>query len=118
MGLELTDPDATLENVCIAFPASNSSRPSVSSASPGAAAHRDGQVVWHIPIFDASEGSGVLEFTASADAAMLLPATFEASQSGITRCPVEILECYHQARKDAISFACEKRVAYNLKIGA
>lgn len=115
--LELTDQDATLENVCIAFPASDSSRPSVSSASPGEAAHRDGQVVWHIPVFDASEGSGTLEFTANADTATLLPATFEATQSGITRCPMEILECYHQAGKDAISFACEKRVAYNLKIG-
>jgi len=43
--------------------------------------------------------------------------SFVATQSS-TKCPMDILECYHQSSKDALSFACEKRVAYELKIGA
>merc|ERR1712071_586758 len=116
--LELTDDNATLENVLICFPASASARPSVSSVSPGEAAYRDGRIMWHIPVFDKSEGSGTLEFTAAANTASLLPATFEAQQTGITRCPMEILECYHQESKEAIEFACEKKVSYELKIGS
>jgi len=116
--LELTDSNATLENVLICFPASASSRPSVASASPGEAGYKDGMVMWHIPVFDSSEGSGTLEFSASADSASLLPGKFEATQSGTTRCPMEILECYHQARSDAIDFACEKKVTYELNIGS
>jgi len=115
--LELTDQSAVLENVTISFPVSAGARPNVESASPGEAGFRDNQVIWYIPVFDASEGSGTLQFKANADAASMLPGLFEATQS-TTRCPMEILECYHQASKDAISFACEKRVQYELKIGA
>mmetsp|Transcript_70597 Transcript_70597/g.147867 ORF Transcript_70597/g.147867 Transcript_70597/m.147867 type:complete len:549 (-) Transcript_70597:70-1716(-) len=116
--LELTDDKVVLENVMISFPASAGSRPSVSSASPGEGSYRDGRVVWHIPVFDKGEGSGTLEFTAAADSASLLPGRFEALQTGTTRCPMEILECYHQTSKDAIDFACEKRVIYELEIGS
>jgi len=116
--LELTDDSVTLENVLICFPASASSRPTISSVSPGEAKYQDGKVMWHIPVFDKSEGSGTLEFTAAADAASLLPASFEATQTGSTRCPMEILECYHQERKDAIDYVCEKKVTYELKIGS
>merc|ERR1719221_806422 len=101
----------------ICFPVSGGARPQVASASPGEAAYKDGQVIWYIPVFDSSEGSGTLQFTANADTASMLPATFEATQS-TTRCPMDILECYHQSSKDAISFACEKRVTYELRIGA
>merc|ERR1719384_2164326 len=106
--LELTDETATLESVLVRFPAAASSRPSIASASPGEAACKDGHVLWYIPIFNSSDGSGTLQFTASADLASLLPASFEATQSA-TRCATEVLECYHQTSKDAISFACEKR---------
>mmetsp|Transcript_4813 Transcript_4813/g.14036 ORF Transcript_4813/g.14036 Transcript_4813/m.14036 type:complete len:321 (-) Transcript_4813:77-1039(-) len=116
--LELTDSTAALENVTITFPAPASSRPAIASASPGEAACTGAGVVWTIPVFDASEGNGTLEFSAAADAASLLPATFVATVGGATRCPMEILECYHQARKDAIDFVCEKRVWYEITVGA
>jgi len=116
--LELTDSKAVLENVVISFPASAAARPTVTSASPGEAEHSGSMVVWRIPTFDANDGSGTLEFTAAADAASLLPASFTAIVTGSTRCPMDILECYHQARKDAIDFVCEKRVLYDITIGA
>merc|ERR1712007_64290 len=113
---ELTDDSVSLENVFIRFPASNSSRPAISSASPGDAKYDAGssQVVWHIPCIDKSENAGTMEFTAGADQASLLPCTFQATRRGQTRCPMEILECYHQERKDAIDFACEKSSIYIL----
>lgn len=116
---ELTDESITLENVFIRFPASNSSRPAIASASPGDCVYDAGssEVVWHIPVIDKSENSGTLEFSATADQASLLPATFTATRRGQTRCPMEILECYHQERKDAIDFACEKNCTYILTIG-
>lgn len=115
--LELTDQSAVLENVTITFPVSGGARPQVDSASPGEAGFRNDQVVWYIPVFDASSGSGTLQFKANADTSSMLPATFEAIQT-TTRCPMQILECFHQESKDAISFACEKRVQYELKLGA
>jgi len=115
--LELTDESSALENVMISFPAPASSRPTVSSASPGEARLDDGMVVWHIPLFDSSERRGTLEFSAAVDATSLLPATFGAMATGTTRCPMEILECYHQVSKDAIAFACDKKVVYELSIG-
>lgn len=116
---ELTDDNVSLENVFIRFPASNSSRPAISSASPGDATYDAGasQVVWHIPCIDKSESAGTMEFSASADQASLLPATFTAIRRGQTKCQMEILECYHQEKKDAISFLCEKFTTYNLTIG-
>uniref|UniRef100_A0A6T1LR22 Coatomer subunit delta n=2 Tax=Alexandrium monilatum TaxID=311494 RepID=A0A6T1LR22_9DINO len=117
--LELTDDSVTLEDVHIRFPAAPSSRPSISSAEPGEAVYDPGtqQVHWQIPQVDKSENTGTLEFSASADTASLLPFTFEAVRRGQTRCPMEILECYHQARKDAISFALDKCSIYELRIG-
>jgi len=116
---ELTDDSVTLENVFIRFPASTSSRPAISSASPGDAAYDPGSnaVIWQIPIIDKNENSGTLEFTAAADQASLLPCTFQGTRRGQTRCPMEILECYHQERKDAIDFACDKSSTYILTIG-
>lgn len=115
--VELTDQNATLENVTICFPVSRSARPQVERASPGEATYKDGQVIWYIPVLDSSEGSGTLQFKASDDVASMLPVSFEAVQS-TTKCPMEIMECYHQAGKDAVNFACERKVTYALKIGA
>jgi len=115
--LELTDESAVLENVTISFPVSGGARPAVESASPGEAGFRDNQVIWYIPVFDASAGSGTLQFKANADMSSMLPARFEATQS-TTRCPMDILECYHQSSKDAITYSCNKVVTYELKIGA
>jgi len=115
--LELTDQSVVLENITIAFPVSGGARPEVESASPGEAGFRDNQVIWYIPVFDASEGNGTLQFKANADTSSMLPATFEATQS-TTRCPMDILECYHQASKDAITYSLNKVVSYELKIGA
>jgi len=115
---ELTDDSVTLENVIIRFPASQSSRPAIASASPGDAAYDGGSaVIWQIPIIDKNESSGTLEFTANADQASLLPCMFQGTRRGQTRCPMEILECYHQERKDAIDFACTKTSTYILTIG-
>lgn len=116
--LELTDGNANLENVLICFPAPASSRLEIASASLGDAEYKDGQLMWHIPVFGSSEGSGMLEFSASCDEASLLPAQFEATQTGTTNCPMDILKCYHQARNDVIDVACEKKVTYHLSIGS
>jgi len=115
--LELTDLSATLENVTICFPVSNNARPNVERVSLGEAAYKDGKVIWFVPVLDSSEGGGTLRFTASDDVASMLPATFEAAQS-IAKCPTEIMECYSQDSKEPVKFACEKRVTYELKIGA
>merc|ERR1712003_94892 len=56
---ELTNDAITLENVFIRFPASNQSRPAISSASPGDATYDAGssQVIWQIPVIDSNENS-------------------------------------------------------------
>ncbi|CAE8587504.1 unnamed protein product [Polarella glacialis] len=118
--LELTDMNVSLEEVYIRFPATASSRPIISSCSPGEAGYdaAAGQVVWRIPVLDKTEASGTLEFSASADSASLLPGSFEAVRRGQTKCPMDILECYHQERKDQISYTLEKVSVYALRIGA
>lgn len=118
--LELTDTNVALEDVYIRFPAAPSSRPNVTSASPGRAGYDAASqtVVWHIPVLDKNESSGNLEFTAAADSGSLLPGSFEATRRGQTKCPMDILECYHQERKDAIAYTCEKVCVYALKIGS
>merc|ERR1712217_577875 len=115
---ELTDDSVSLENCIIRFPAAPNCRPAISSASPGDAAYDgSGSVVWQIPIIDKNENSGTMEFSAAADQASLLPATFNAVRRGQTRCPMEILESYHLERKDAIDVAVEKFTTYSFTIG-
>lgn len=116
--LELTDMNVSLENVLISFPATASSKPSVSNCSPGKAEPKDGRIVWFILAFDKSEPNGTLEFTANADMASLLPGSFVGTQVGTTKCPMTILECYHQERKDPIEYLCDKKTTYELKIGS
>jgi len=117
--LELTNPAVVLEDIHVRFPCAPSSRPTVSSAEPGEAAFdpNAGEVHWYIPMLSESDGSGTLEFQAFTDSASLLPYTFEATRRGFTTCPVEILECYHQERKDAISYHLEKSTTYQLRCG-
>merc|ERR1719499_104063 len=115
--LELTDSVTSLENVTVCFPVSTCSQPNLADAWPGEATYRDGQVIWYIPSFGSNERRGTLQFTASTDLASMLPASFVATQSS-TRCPMDILECYHQESKNAIGVACERTVTYELKIGA
>eukprot|EP00931_Biecheleriopsis_adriatica_P034660 TRINITY_DN19_c0_g2_i1.p1 TRINITY_DN19_c0_g2~~TRINITY_DN19_c0_g2_i1.p1 ORF type:complete len:575 (-),score=126.81 TRINITY_DN19_c0_g2_i1:81-1664(-) len=117
--LELTDTSLTLEDVRICFPAGPSSRPQISSAEPGEASW-DGQreICWRIPVLDKSETNGTFEFFAASDAVSLMPFTFDAVRNGATKCPVEILECYHMEKKDTIAFACEKSCSYSFRIGA
>jgi len=118
--LELTDTSVTLEDVRICFPAAPQFRPTIQSAEPGEAVFDagSGQVVWHIPVLDSNEGNGTLEFSASTDQASLLPYTFTASRRGQTKCPMDILECYHQERSDKIDYAIEKASTYSLTVGA
>jgi hypothetical protein len=115
---ELQDDSAVLEDVHVRFPAPAGARPAISSFSPGEAAYDANaqQVHWVIPVIDKSENSGTLEFKAGADASQLLPGEFEAVRRDATRCPMDILECYHQERKDAISYSCTKSTVYSLKI--
>mmetsp|Transcript_19151 Transcript_19151/g.43554 ORF Transcript_19151/g.43554 Transcript_19151/m.43554 type:complete len:520 (-) Transcript_19151:91-1650(-) len=117
--LDLTDDGVVLEEVSICLPASQNSRPSIASVETGEANYNAAaqQVQWLIPLLDKDTNKGLLEFSACADAASLLPAKFMAVRRGATRCPMDILECYHQARKDPISYALEKSCVYDLTIG-
>eukprot|EP00929_Paragymnodinium_shiwhaense_P001251 TRINITY_DN101482_c0_g1_i1.p1 TRINITY_DN101482_c0_g1~~TRINITY_DN101482_c0_g1_i1.p1 ORF type:complete len:526 (+),score=161.86 TRINITY_DN101482_c0_g1_i1:118-1695(+) len=117
--LEMTDTSMTLQDVSIRFPCPPSARPNVTQVEPGEAAYdpSTGEVHWHIPVLDANEGNGTLEFSASTDTATLLPYTFDATRRGFTKCPMDILECYHQEKGDAISYLCEKSSSYSLKCG-
>ncbi|CAK0791857.1 unnamed protein product, partial [Prorocentrum cordatum] len=115
--LELTDTNIVLEDVVISFPAPANSRPSVSSASPGEFSYDGLRVHWTIPQLDSNESSGTMEFAAAADQASLVPGEFTAKWRGKTKCPMDILECYHMERKDAISYDLTKTSVYQLKIG-
>merc|ERR1712217_664910 len=112
---QLIDDSVRLENVNVAFPAAPHSRPSISSVGLGEASYDAGtcQVIWHIPLIDKSERTGTLEFTASTDQASLLPYTFSAKRCEQTKCPMDIIECYHQLSKDKIDFAIEKSYMYS-----
>jgi len=117
---ELTNNDICLEDVHITFPCPPSGRPSIVSAEPGEAVYDAGnhQVHWMIPSMDSGEGSsGTMEFTAAADTASLLPYQFVATRRGATKCPMEILECYHQEKKDAITYAESKSSTYIFTVG-
>jgi len=118
---EFTAKDIVLEDIHIVFPCPPSGRPSIVSAEPGEAVYDAGnqQVHWAIGQIDSSEGtSGTLEFTAAADTASLLPYTFTAVRRGQTKCPMEILECYHQERKDALTYHLNKSSTYIFTVGA
>mmetsp|Transcript_22613 Transcript_22613/g.52725 ORF Transcript_22613/g.52725 Transcript_22613/m.52725 type:complete len:526 (+) Transcript_22613:97-1674(+) len=116
---ELTDDSVSLEDVHVRFPAAPSARASIASAEPGEAWYDAAaqQVHWHIPVIDSSEGTGTLEFNAAADTASLMPYTFDAKRSGTTKCPMEITECYHQERKEAIEYSCTKTSVYSITVG-
>lgn len=117
---ELTANDICLEDIHISFPCPPSGRASIVSAEPGKAGYDAGnqQVVWVIPEINSSEGSsGTLEFTAAADQASLLPYQFVAHRRGACTCPMDILECYHQERKDAITYALSKTSTYVFTVG-
>jgi hypothetical protein len=118
---EMTANDICLEDVHITFPCPPSGRPAIASAEPGEAVYDAGnqQVHWHIPSIDSNDGSsGNLEFIAAADIASLTPYQFEAVRRDKTKCPMDILECYHQERKDAIPYALIKSSRYTFVIGA
>mmetsp|Transcript_57138 Transcript_57138/g.107750 ORF Transcript_57138/g.107750 Transcript_57138/m.107750 type:complete len:524 (+) Transcript_57138:132-1703(+) len=116
---ELTDDSVSLEDVKICFPAAPQSRPQIQSAEPGEAVYDPaGQVVWQIPVIDSSDNSGTLEFTASTDQASLLPYTFTAVRRAKTKCPMEIIGCYHQSSQEKIDFAIEKSSIYTFEVGA
>jgi len=118
---EMTASDICLEDVHIVFPCPPSGRPVIASVEPGEAVFDAGnqQVHWHIPTMDSKEGSsGTLEFTAAADTASLLPYQFTALRRNQCKCPMEILECYHQERKDPITYALSKSSTYTLTVGA
>jgi len=117
--LEMTDTSMTLQDVHIRFPCPPSARPNVSSVEPGEANYdtNTGEVHWYIPVLDANEGNGTLEFAASTDTASLLPYSFDAVRRGFTKCPMDILECYHQEKGDKIDYLCEKSSTYALKCG-
>jgi hypothetical protein len=118
---ELTDTNVALEDVHICFPCPPNARPAIASAEPGQAVYDAGnqQVHWAIPNIDAREGSsGTLEFAAAADTATLLPYEFVGTRRGSTKCPMEILECYHMSDKSSITYALEKTTTYSFVVGA
>jgi hypothetical protein len=118
--LELTDTNIALEDLHIVFPCPPNARPVIASAEPGQAVYDAGnqQVHWAIPSMDSNESSGTLEFTAAADTASLLPYEFSAVRRGATKCPIEIMECYHQADKTSINYAVDKKTQYLFTVGA
>jgi len=107
-----------LEDVHVRFPAGPSSKPIIASADPGEATYDAGaqQVHWYIPVLEQGSSAN-LDFTACADSTSLLPYTFEATRCGQTKCPMEILECYHQEKKDAIAFTLLQSSLYVVKGG-
>jgi len=107
-----------LEDVHVRFPAGPSSKPITASADPGEATYDAGaqQVHWYIPVLEQGSSAN-LDFTACADSTSLLPYTFEATRCGQTKCPMEILECYHQEKKDAIAFTLLQSSLYVVKGG-
>merc|ERR1712045_1091588 len=115
----LTDMDVALQDVHIRFPANPGHRPAVQSAEPGTAEYESGaaNVHWHIPVLDSTEANGNMEFTAACDASSLMPFTFQAVRKDQTKCPVNIIECYHQERGEQIGFVCNKACIYELTIG-
>jgi len=118
---ELTDNDISLEDVYVSFPCPTSGRPVISSFDAGKAAYdsQSQMIRWMIPSIDSKEcSSGMLEFTAAADKATLLPFQFTATRRNACKCPMEILECYHQERKEAISYTLNKSSTYCLTVGA
>jgi hypothetical protein len=118
---ELTDTNVALEDIHITFPCPPNARPAISSADPGQAVYDAGnqQVHWAISSIDAREGSsGTLEFSAAADTATLLPYEFVATRRGATKCPMDILECYHMTEKTSIPFALEKTTTYMFSVGS
>jgi hypothetical protein len=116
---DMTATDFSLEDVHITFPCPPSGRPSIVSAEPGEAVYDAGnhQVHWAIPTIEPGT-SGTFEFTAAADTASLLPYQFTAVRRGACKCPMDILECYHQERKDAITYDLTKNSTYIFTVGA
>jgi hypothetical protein len=113
--------DVVLEDIHIVFPCPPDARTFISSAEPGQATYDAGnqQVHWAIPNIDqAATSSGTLEFNTTADIASLLPYQFTAVRRGQTKCPMEVLECYHQSDKSSINFALEKTCTYTFTVGA
>jgi len=118
--IELTDESAVLEDVHIRFPAAPSAKAKVLNCEPGEASYDSSaqQVHWYIPHVDSDVAEGSFEFSASADTASLLPYTFQAVVRGSTKCPMDILECYHQAKNEPISYHCEKTSTYVFTVGS
>jgi len=118
---EFSAADIGLEDIHIVFPCPPDARACISSAEPGQAVYDaiNREVHWTIPIIDLREGScGTLEFNAMTDIASLFPYQFTAVRRGQTRCPVDVLECYHQSDRSSINFALEKKSTYILTVGA
>merc|ERR1712187_917660 len=116
--LELTNKAIVLEDVCIRFQVPLAARPNVLKVDLGKADFDEvsSEVRWLIPRLDSGEVSGNLDFTVACDAASLTY-IFEAARRGHTQCPMDILECYHQEKKDAIGFVVEKSSRYEFKCG-
>jgi hypothetical protein len=116
--LELVDKATVLEDVCVRFKIPFSTWPHMLSADPGQADFdaASSEVRWCIPLLNSGERFGNMAFTAACDMASLMY-IFEATRRGHTRCPMDILECYHQEKKDAIGFAVERSSMYRLACG-
>lgn len=118
---ELTASNICLEDIHFVFPCPPSGRPVIVNADPGQAVYdaNSQQVLWAIPSIDAKEGSvGTLEFIAEADVATLLPYHFQALRRGACMCTMEILECYHQERKEPVTYHLTQTSTYTFTVGA
>lgn len=116
---DLQDKSVVLENVVLQF-APSSAKATITNVDTGEAAYFSDkeQLVWKIPVIDADEPTGTLECSVAADQSAVLPITFEATRPNYTRCPMEVLECYHQEKKDPISYTFNKFSTYVFIVGS
>lgn len=117
---ELTDTNVCLQDIHVRFPCPPNAKPQIGQPDSGEAAYdpNSQQVHWYIPSIDKDEASGTFEFTASTDMSMMLPFTFDGVVQGRTVCPMQITECYHQARNEPIAYSAQVSTTYSFTIGA
>merc|ERR1711972_8245 len=103
--MELKNKNVVIEDICVRFPTSMNP-PSSMSTDMGEATFRDRQLLWRVPVLNASENTCNLELHDVADALQRGPIVFEALRRCHVWSPVEILECYNQETNEEIQFEC------------
>merc|ERR1719335_454921 len=116
---ELTDTSMQLQDCHVRFPCPSNAKAQITNVDNGEAQYEPAnqQLHCYIPVITHDQPSGTLEFTAATDISVLTPFTFEATLQGRTLCPMNITECYHQGRGDAISYSGQVSSTYSFTVG-